>query len=420
MKKAKDSKILITENDPTPIVGDFQSYLTYLATHPIKLTKTKGYLTKKDLLAIYPLMKCDTRDVSQHNSQLDYPLLHLFYNLSLILDFFKIKRTQSTATAIIQKEQIDVFMKMTATEQYVTLLDAFWMDADWEELQGEKWGVAPANINILTEALQDIPADYEIDLSQYEEIEHAVNRYGQFFFYFAYFGFWRFSLDLERSNVPSRPYCTIPKSITLTLLFTKIYRELYESWDPYKGMRGNQYFGLFDALFNLPGEFEEEEEEEIESLSELLRPFLSKGEFTSILKKKQPVYIEGTYLLKVMLSSSCWRTLQLSSDHTLLELHDLIQDVFDFDDDHLYAFYMDGKKFSKSCYNSPMDSHGPFVDDAEIGKLELYQGQNFLYLFDFGYEWTFKIQVVEIIEENKVSEPQIIEVFGDAPEQYSW
>ncbi|WP_407058228.1 IS1096 element passenger TnpR family protein [Tigheibacillus jepli] len=67
----------------------------------------------------------------------------------------------------------------------------------------------------------------------------------------------------------------------------------------------------------------------------------------------------------------CWRKIQLSASATLLDLHRLIQDGFAFDDDHLYSFFMDDKRFSKHAYNSPMDYSGPYVQEATLGKLDL-------------------------------------------------
>ena len=58
------------------------------------------------------------------------------------------------------------------------------------------------------------------------------------------------------------------------------------------------------------------------------------------------------------------------------------------------------------------------MNDAEIVRLELFQGQSFLYIFDFGVEWGFNVEVVKIINEDEFSEPQILEVVGEAPEQY--
>ncbi|MCQ6277246.1 plasmid pRiA4b ORF-3 family protein [Bacillus sp. V3B] len=163
-----------------------------------------------------------------------------------------------------------------------------------------------------------------------------------------------------------------------------------------------------------------EEEKETKSLVELLTPLFPNGELTTTLKKSPPSSIAGTYLFKVKLRSSCWRVLQVSSTHTLLDLHYLIQRAFHFDDDHLYTFYMDGKKYGENCYNAPMDNFGPYVNEAEIGDLNLYEGQGFLYLFDFGDEWEFDIQVLKIIEDEENAAPRILEEHGEDPDQYGW
>jgi hypothetical protein len=91
------------------------------------------------------------------------------------------------------------------------------------------------------------------------------------------------------------------------------------------------------------------------------------------------------------------RTLQLDGAQTLFDLHREIQKAFDLFDDHLYSFYMDGKKYSKHCYNSPRDFAGPFVQEGKIGDLSLYEGKRFLYLYDFGAEWEFNIDVVRVV-----------------------
>ena len=415
---------MITPENPSYLVENFRTYLTYLSTHQIKLTKAKGYFAKKDLIAIYSKMKGEKREVPKHATQIGYPIIHLFYHLSIVLDFVKINRYQSSVVAIIQSQQVEVFMGLTATEQYLTLLEAFWMDTDWDELQGEKWGKVPDNIDFLFEELEIFQANQVIELTRYKEISSYVLDYGQFFYYFCYFGFWTFILDEEKSNDPKKPISTIVKSITLTPFFKKIQHALCETWSPYKNEKLEQTMTLFANLLNLPNEIKKEikieKTENNESLVTLLSPLFSKEELTTTLKKKRPSFKAGTYLFKVNLSSSCWRILQLSSSHTLLDLHDLIQKAFDFDDDHLYAFYMDGKKYSKHFYNAPMDNHGPYVNEVKIGELDLYEGQNFLYLFDFGDEWEFNIHLLKMIEGEEVGVAQIKEKFGKAPDQYSW
>jgi len=50
---------------------------------------------------------------------------------------------------------------------------------------------------------------------------------------------------------------------------------------------------------------------------------------------------------------------------------------------------------------------------------EIYKGQQFIYLFDFGDMWEFKIQVMDFIENEETDLlPKIIESKGKSPQQY--
>ena len=87
-------KMMITAEYPTPIVEDFRTYLNHLTSYPIKLTKAKGYFTKKDLdLCFIHKWKSDKNEVPQQATQIGYPIIHLFYHLSLALDFIRIQRS---------------------------------------------------------------------------------------------------------------------------------------------------------------------------------------------------------------------------------------------------------------------------------------------------------------------------------------
>jgi hypothetical protein len=123
--------------------------------------------------------------------------------------------------------------------------------------------------------------------------------------------------------------------------------------------------------------------------------------------------MDGTYIFKVSLNRSVWRRIKLSSDHTLLDLHDSIQSAYGFDNDHLYCFCLDGKIRSKMRISSPN------VDEVSIGDLELFPGQVILYLFDYGDVWSFRVKLEEIrTEGTKPGEPEIIDSRGESPEQY--
>ncbi|MBM7570111.1 hypothetical protein [Aquibacillus albus] len=284
----ENNKIVITPQYPSYLLADFITYLTYLKTHQIKLTRTKGYFSKKDLLAIYSKMKSEKKEVPSNATQTGYPIVHLFYHLSIVLDFIRVHYYKSSAVALVQDEQIEKFVKLTATEQYVTLLEAFWIEADWHELQGEKRMHAPYNIDFLFKDLEEIPANEELDLNEMEEINSFVIDYGQFFYYFSYFGFWEFEINKEKSNQPNRPKRTFAKSIRLTPFFKKIQDALLETWEPHHDEAFEESLNFFANLF-VPGyevarELDTDEAENTESLVDLLSPLFPKVELTTIIK----------------------------------------------------------------------------------------------------------------------------------------
>lgn len=63
-----------------------------------------------------------------------------------------------------------------------------------------------------------------------------------------------------------------------------------------------------------------------------------------------------------------WRKVEMAAEQTLQELHWAIQDAFDFDDDHLYSFFLSGKAWDQATeYRLPegVDPWGLFSDDDE-------------------------------------------------------
>ena len=59
------------------------------------------------------------------------------------------------------------------------------------------------------------------------------------------------------------------------------------------------------------------------------------------------------------------------------------------------------------------------VRDTTLESLDLDEGQEFMYLFDYGDEWRFKVRVHAINPDAPEGEyPRIVESVGEAPEQY--
>jgi hypothetical protein len=82
---------------------------------------------------------------------------------------------------------------------------------------------------------------------------------------------------------------------------------------------------------------------------------------------------------------------------------------------------MDAKRYSRNSYESPYCENGPYVDEVNIGELELFEGQRILYLFDYGDSWEFNIVLEKIDSSSPLPlNPKIVEKKGNAPEQYRY
>jgi hypothetical protein len=121
----------------------------------------------------------------------------------------------------------------------------------------------------------------------------------------------------------------------------------------------------------------------------------------------------------VSLSKKCYRVIRCLPEHTFEDLHLAIQEAFDFDNDHLYSFYLDGKRYSNHRINAPYSEEPPFTDEVCLGSYRLINKQRILYLFDYGDCWEFDI-VLDVKSEVgvKLENPEITKSVGEAPEQY--
>jgi len=115
----------------------------------------------------------------------------------------------------------------------------------------------------------------------------------------------------------------------------------------------------------------------------------------------------------------------IGGDKTLADLHLAIQELFDWDDDHLYSFFMDNKYWGKGETYSTLGNEEDFLPSPPEGKahekrlssLALKAGDKFKYIFDYGDEWRCQIKFVGI-REGEDQKYTIIEKHGTPPPQY--
>ena len=131
--------------------------------------------------------------------------------------------------------------------------------------------------------------------------------------------------------------------------------------------------------------------------------------------------------IRVSYEPEIYRDIEIGASASLSKLAEEIVKSFDFDFDHAFGFY---SKLTGNFYKSPMKFE-LFADlgEAKDGALSVKKTKvidafakdktKFLFLFDYGDEWTFKTERLSAgAKVAKVKYPRVTNIVGDGPEQY--
>ena len=136
------------------------------------------------------------------------------------------------------------------------------------------------------------------------------------------------------------------------------------------------------------------------------------------------IYVKGCMMMDV-LKSDIFRIIGIPSGATLYQLAETIINSFDFNFDHCFGFY--------DNFKNPYQSKTGFELFADIGEESNFAGvkktiitkafptikTKMLFYFDYGDEWFFPVELIEIREpQSDKKYPLLIEKIGESPEQY--
>ena len=130
-----------------------------------------------------------------------------------------------------------------------------------------------------------------------------------------------------------------------------------------------------------------------------------------------------------------YRDIEIPENKSLYNLAEAIVGSFDFDFDHAFGFYSD---LGWDYYDSriryelfadiEMENIGMDSDDqpkagsvkrTKISRVFTELNQKMQFLFDYGDDWRFEIEVKDFAEKAKgVKYPRILAAQGESPEQY--
>jgi arsenate reductase (glutaredoxin) len=139
----------------------------------------------------------------------------------------------------------------------------------------------------------------------------------------------------------------------------------------------------------------------------------------------------ATYLMRASLDKKIFREFEIPSSKSLYDLAKAIISVFGFDFDHAFGFFskLTGHIFdSPHVYNvfadmedfdSDAEGDAQGVTNTKIAEAFPKIGAKMTFLFDYGDEWHFLIEVIGAGErEPKVRYPKLLKSVGKAPKQY--
>ena len=127
------------------------------------------------------------------------------------------------------------------------------------------------------------------------------------------------------------------------------------------------------------------------------------------------------------MQSECVRVIEIESSATFLELHEAIQDAVNFDNDHLFEFFI-GRHPGNRVYTIGGEPNWETFNpvrtyrNVRISSVwPLPTGMKLYYLFDFGDNWLFQINKTrhkDKLIQSGIVYPRVIEARGEDPEQY--
>lgn len=253
-----------------------------------------------------------------------------------------------------------------------------------------------------------------------QRMKSIIYDWNYFLLYFEWLGLWicEEDVELKEQSGTKSDYYTSKITITsfgLLVMPILLFSRNIEAWNIGVRREGGEIIALPGSRLEsaLASDLTDEEMDVLEknidedqSNQPFFEPFtnlFSKEELQNTLPRNRLKFTEGLYTFNVSLTGGTWRKVALSATHTMENLHAIILRAFQFEDDHLYFFFMDDKK----CYK------------IQICSLDLVLKQEFLYVFDYGDEWTFIVEVEQINEHaEKVVSPFVKEFKGKAPDQY--
>ena len=135
---------------------------------------------------------------------------------------------------------------------------------------------------------------------------------------------------------------------------------------------------------------------------------------------------DGTHVFRVVLQDepAVLREIEVVSSRTLVDLANAIVSAFGFDFDHAFGFYSNLKGPGSGTSYELFADMGEETRSRSVKRTRVAEGfanvgQKMLFLFDYGDDWRFVVEVLENgNKEPRVRYPRVLKSVGESPPQY--
>jgi hypothetical protein len=401
----------ITATEPGTILTDFQILLDFINSEDVQVSGKNHHFSQKLLPAINQRLSHPLDIDLKRPMQKSYANIHGLY-LLLRASRLAIIETQGKNSYLkLDPECYQQWQQLNATERYFALLEAWLVRGNPELLGDDKSGIEREGDACLQ--------GWEWHCSKNES--RTYQSYA----------------DQQNLNYWPKLY-----NLALMELFG-LLTIAHGKPDPGKGWRikkvtslplGNAVFALFKKTLlerHLTWPSEQKPSVPLNELQAAFQPYFP--DWQHFLTFEQPQFRPDRHIFKVSLGK-IWRKLAIAGDANLYDLSLLILESVNFDNDHLHCFTYQNEIGQKvqiyhPYYEGGLSDRGPQMppsDQVKIGELPLNIGDTMEYLFDFGDDWQFTVQL-EALEpltpdprkaQTGESVGEILESHGKAPEQY--
>ncbi|EKV03366.1 Plasmid pRiA4b ORF-3-like protein [Leptolyngbya sp. PCC 7375] len=392
---------VITEYRPGLILKDFQTFLDFLQDTEVSVSNVNQLLQAKFFPELnqrlsYPIDVRLTRPV-----QKSYPYINGLYLLLRLLGLTRLTHNRRKLILGIDPVVLETWQQLNDTERYFALLETWLLRAD-EDVIGERDGGALSQSLYKLALFWSKVPDEGMTFPTYQNQTHINFIPGLHNLALLHlFGL----LDVQTGETaPKQAWRVVsiqklPLGEALIPLATHTFMEKLTDW---------QESDEVDAAPTLNyGE-----------LHNHLVPFFP--EWQTIWQLPGEGFQDGLYIFKVSLAKT-WRRIAIPAHLVLDELATAILEAYQFDFDHLYEFSYRDRTGRSSTAAHPACEDPPFTSDMKVGDLSLIPGSRMTFWYDFGDDWKFKVELVDIQgPDSEQQEPKILESQGKSPQQYDW